>query len=181
MAWRDLAVAPQVVLVDPKQAPEIPSGLNLITDKKGAPYPVLKWGGYMYWPLSYIDNRSSMAIVTYDADGNLAFSWSRDGARYIDTIQVDAANRRVVFVGQAGHSFAIDWDTLGVSYSMCYQATASDLLAVAAEYGLPLTNQDAAALAAALPIFSCANCGMGAAAGSAGSRGSARTSRCARK
>ena len=80
-------------------------------------YPVLRYQGHTYWPLSFIDNRVSLAIVAFDAAGNVVKRVDRDGTRSIASILIDASSRTVQFVGQArpaGHTITISWDDLTV-------------------------------------------------------------------
>lgn len=49
--------------------------------------------------LSYIDHRHAMCIYAFDAQGNIAARWSKDGARYIYRITYEEGT--VVFTGQS--------------------------------------------------------------------------------
>jgi hypothetical protein len=73
---------------------------------------VLLWGSYIFWPLSYIDNRVSMAIVQTNTTGAIVKTAEAAGARYINSIQIDTANKRVAFVGQAGMVASLSWSVL---------------------------------------------------------------------
>jgi hypothetical protein len=160
MPWENLVVTPRFAQVNTvAQPPSIPSGLRLSPNAPANAYPVVQWGEYTYWPFSYGDGRASTAIVAYDHLGNMVRLWNVSGVAAVQSVAVDPQAETVVLNG-AGGPATIGWDTLDIAYTTCYQASVDDLVAVAAAYGLPLTQQDAVALAAALPMFSCANCGM---------------------
>ncbi|PKX99487.1 purine and uridine phosphorylase [Aspergillus novofumigatus IBT 16806] len=91
-----------------------PSGTKLAvdTDCSISSYPVLLWGNYIFWPLSYIDNRLSLAIVQTNTAGATIRTVEATGARYINNIQIDTANKRVSFVGQAGMVASLSWSIL---------------------------------------------------------------------
>lgn len=106
--------APRVDRVDASNFPPPPPGTKLAVDIDCSisSYPVLLRGGYIFWPLSYIDNRMSMAIVQTNATGAIIKTVEATGARYINSIQVDTANKRVAFVGQAGMVASLSWSVL---------------------------------------------------------------------
>jgi ribosomal protein L14 len=49
----------------------------------------------------------SMAIVQTNRTGAIIKTVDATGARYINSIQIDIANKRVAFVGQAGMVFSL--------------------------------------------------------------------------
>ena len=85
--------------------PESPSTLS-------ATCPVLRWAGYEYWAMGFSDNRSSMAMHAYDADGELRNVEERTGARYVYAIEVDETAETVTFRGQVDHTITMTWDEL---------------------------------------------------------------------
>jgi hypothetical protein len=85
--------------------PESPSTLS-------STCPVLRWDGYDYWPLSFGDNRSSMAIHAYNAKGELRTVKELVGARYAWSIDVDAVAKTVTFHGQLDATVTMTWDAL---------------------------------------------------------------------
>jgi hypothetical protein len=101
--------------------PALPDGLKVAclrtpdrTDSCDA-YPVLRYRGLTYWPLSYLDNRLALSIVAYDAAGSQVARWDRDGVRYIHQILVDPAQRTVTFACQSapsGSSLTMSWGEL---------------------------------------------------------------------
>jgi hypothetical protein len=74
--------------------------------------PVIRWAGYEYWALNYSDNRSSMAIHAYDANGTLTNVVERTGARYVYAIEVDPDAETVTFRGQVDHTVTMTWQEL---------------------------------------------------------------------
>lgn len=101
-----------------------PDGTKLTVDLDSklsdSEYPILLWNGYTYWPLSYIDNRVSFAIVITKTTNNVTESdiiktIEATGARYIDSIQVNTTSHEVNFVGQAGEVATLSFDALSVS------------------------------------------------------------------
>ncbi|GFF85987.1 hypothetical protein IFM60648_07550 [Aspergillus lentulus] len=105
--------APRVDRVDASTfCPPPGTKLAVDIDCSISSYPVLLWGGYIFWPLSYIDNRMSMAIVQTNATGAIIKTVEATGARYINSIQIDTANKRVAFVGQAGMVASLSWSVL---------------------------------------------------------------------
>jgi len=85
--------------------PGIPAGLKLVCLMRPGPpkpvtWPVLEWRGVSYWAYSFIDNRDAMAIVAYDARGDVLRRSDRRGARYLESILVKQGDREVLFLGQ---------------------------------------------------------------------------------
>ncbi|MCE9667966.1 hypothetical protein LY474_09100 [Myxococcus stipitatus] len=74
--------------------------------------PVITANGITYWALSYVDNRLAMAVVAYDASGNVVGLIEKAGARYVWDIAVDASNHTLVFKGQGGNTFTVKWTDL---------------------------------------------------------------------
>ncbi|KAJ7875324.1 Alpha/Beta hydrolase protein [Mycena olivaceomarginata] len=80
-------------------------------------YPVLILGQYTYWALSYIDNRYAMAILAYNDSGKIVGRWSKEGARYVHRIDLDAQTRNVSFIGQGNLSVVFSLSELKVTSS----------------------------------------------------------------
>lgn len=78
-------------------------------------HPVLRWGEYIYWPLSYIDNRVSMAIVITDSADRVVKILEAEGARYLKEIQVREETLEVQFIGQANQVATLQWQHLFVT------------------------------------------------------------------
>jgi hypothetical protein len=85
--------------------PESPSTISVTC-------PVLRWAGFEYWAMSFGDNRSSMAIHAYDADGELQNVEERTGARYLYAIEIDETTETVTFRGQVDSAITMTWDEL---------------------------------------------------------------------
>lgn len=114
---RKLASPPFVSTADATEFPE-PEGTKVATDFNGPPYeryPILRWGEFIYWPLSYIDNRFSMAIVITDSARNIIKTIQATGARYIRNIDVHNATLEVSFIGQADRVATVKWARLFIS------------------------------------------------------------------
>lgn len=62
--------------------------------------PVLRFAGCTYWAFSFRDDRESLGIVAYTAAGVQRQRWTREGARHLWDITVDAVTRTVTFHGQ---------------------------------------------------------------------------------
>ena len=74
--------------------------------------PVLKWNGLTYWPLSFVDNRLSLAIVVYNDNDLIVHRWDRPGTRYIVDITVNSDQKTVTFIGQSNRTVVMSWDEL---------------------------------------------------------------------
>jgi hypothetical protein len=86
-------------------------GPDVLTDSKTC--PVVKVQGITTWAYSFIDNRVSMALVSYDAQNKVVRNVTKDGARYVWTITLSARNKTVTFGGQAKQSVSATWAELG--------------------------------------------------------------------
>jgi hypothetical protein len=110
-----------------------PEGLKLCTEGSPYPYtsyPVLLWGGYTYWPLSYIDNRYAMAIVATDQRNNIVRTVPANGARYIRKIEVNAAEQKISFHGQADQVTSLSWQSLDVRSTLMVADIVSETVCV---------------------------------------------------
>ena len=110
---------PQVKFDPVAEAPSIPAGLqtaciNAPTD--GAPAsktcPVIYYGPYKTWIFSYADNRTSFALVTFDATGRIVRNLEANGARYIFDVFSDDRGQKLTLVGQSKNSVVINWADL---------------------------------------------------------------------
>ena len=110
---------PQVHSIPTVNAPPRPEGLSLNSLK--APdstepsdtCPVIVWGDYTYWPLSFVDNRYALCLVAYDAAQNVVGRWEFDGYRYIVSATVRESNRTVVLVCQENATLTVTWNGIG--------------------------------------------------------------------
>merc|ERR1712038_2102954 len=69
-------------------------------------------GDRTFWAFSFHDNRFAFQIVAFDSQGNIVGQWKREGARYLDEIQVDAESRMIVFVGQSKRTVSISFEEI---------------------------------------------------------------------
>lgn len=136
----------------------VPPGLKLacISDPDSLDscvrFPIVSCCQYTYWAYSYIDNRVSMNITLYDPVGNVVKQWEKPGSRYIWQITSDDKSKTITFWGQSNQTITMTWDELGL---MKHKASRDDIVSVASYYNLPISDADADALAAALPVFDC--------------------------
>ena len=122
LTFANLAPPPVVAQVktDP---PSVPRGLKVVCSKgpdtldQADTCPVVQWGGYVYWAFSYIDNRSSMAIVAFDSTGKAVQRWNKTGARYVWKITVSTRAKNVVFYGQSNSHITMTWSEMRSSGS----------------------------------------------------------------
>lgn len=116
--WDSLFPPPVIAKVPTSSPPAVPSGLKVTctqgpgTGASATTCPVVQWGGYTYWALSYVDNRVGMAIVAYDAAGKVVAKREKTGARYVYAITSDAAGRTVTFAGQSDAKITMKWSEL---------------------------------------------------------------------
>lgn len=99
--------------------PPIPAGLNAACTKApddgyqaSKTCPVIYYGANKTWIYSFNDNRTSFALVTYDAAGNVVQNITRDGARYVFDALSDDKGQKITIVGQAKNYVAINWSDL---------------------------------------------------------------------
>jgi len=114
-------ITPTVEYVDATPPPRLPIGLMATcldgpdTLNSSGRCPVVDTGnGITFWALSYADNRNGMAIVGYDADGNVVSLLERTGALYVWDITVDATNQTITFFGQSNQTITLNWNDLFV-------------------------------------------------------------------
>jgi hypothetical protein len=106
---------PIVVAVAAGSSPPVPAGLK-VTCMDGANVftsngtcPVVKYKGLTTWAYSFVDNRMSFALVTYDANNNVVQNSTVDGSRYVWQITVDEASRSATVWGQATTKVTAAW------------------------------------------------------------------------
>jgi hypothetical protein len=119
-----MTVSPVASIADASNFPE-PPGTKVTANVGGPPkeiYPVLLWTDYIYWPLSYMDNRYSMAIVVTDSDVNIIKVVEARGARYIEEILVNDATREVSFIGQGQQVATLSWHHLFIAATTDHRA-----------------------------------------------------------
>lgn len=108
------------IIATPKPPGPVPSGLKLAafagpdTFAPAPAYPALAIGSFTYYPFSYIDNRVSFGIVSYDGKGNMVRDVEVKGARYVYKITKDGSgnNGSVSFWGQSNQKVTMDLNQL---------------------------------------------------------------------
>jgi hypothetical protein len=105
----DLASAP----------PPIPAGLKVACVKvpddgyqASKTCPVIYYGDTITWIYSFVDNRASFALVTYDGNGRILQNVTHDGARYAFDAISDDRGQKITIVGQAKQFITINWSDL---------------------------------------------------------------------
>lgn len=109
----------QIKFVPANKPPPVPAGLkvtcltgpNVLTSSKTC--PVVVYQGITTWAYSFIDNRVSMALVSYDARGNVVRNVTRDGTRYVWNMTSGIKSKLVTIFGQSNQFIEVPWDQLG--------------------------------------------------------------------
>lgn len=118
IAWNTMKVPPAIQVVPVTTVPQVPAGLKVTCLKDpnkldpSDTCPIVAWGAYTYWPLSYIDNRESLCLVAYDAAKHVVGQWEMHGARYVVSATVNGPKQTVTFLGQSSRQVSIDWKTI---------------------------------------------------------------------
>lgn len=110
----------RVVFVPTNKPPPMPAGLQLACvslPNAGAPTsetcPVVQYKGISTWAFSYQDNRTSLALVSYNADNKIVRNVEKPGARYIWDMLSRERTQTVLMVGQAENRITVNWSELG--------------------------------------------------------------------
>jgi hypothetical protein len=82
-------------------------GANVFTSNGTC--PVVKYKGLTTWAFSFVDNRMSFALVTYDANNNVVQNSTVDGSRYVWQITVDEVSRSATVWGQSTTKVTAPW------------------------------------------------------------------------
>lgn len=105
MTWDQLYPLPRVEAVSVMNFPAVPPGMKVactVGPNSAVPLsttcPVIRWGGYTYWPLAFTDGRKSVAVVAYDGSGAAVRTWTIPGTTNIHDIKV-GADQRMYFHG----------------------------------------------------------------------------------
>ncbi len=86
------------------------TGPNVLTSASSN--PVLAIGGFIVWPMSYIDNRVSFGMVCYDPKGRVVEELETPGARYVYKITLDSTAGTATFWGQGDQKVSLSLDQL---------------------------------------------------------------------
>jgi hypothetical protein len=98
----------------------IPDGMKVTalagpnTLQSASACPVLTIGGFILWPMSYIDNRVSFGMVMYDPTWKIVNQVEKPGARYVYKITPNGSggSGSVTFSGQADQSVTMSLDEI---------------------------------------------------------------------
>ena len=109
---------PEVVFLPSTAAPLVPAGLkvtcmegpNQLTPSKTC--PVVQYNGYSVWAYSFIDNRVSLALVTYDSNNKVVGNITKNGTRYIWNAVSSLHTQGVEFFGQTNTWVTATWAEL---------------------------------------------------------------------
>jgi hypothetical protein len=109
----------QIKFVPGSSHPPIPAGLkvtclkgpNVLTSSNTC--PVVVYQGITTWAYSFLDNRVSMALVSYDAGGNVVRNVTKDGTRYVWNMTSGIKSKLVTIFGQSNQFIEVPWDQLG--------------------------------------------------------------------
>jgi hypothetical protein len=111
---------PQVVYIASADSPPPPAGMQLVCvtlSNDGAPTaktcPVVQYQGVTTWPFSYADNRTSLALVSYDSSGKVVGTVEKPGARYAFDAEASDYTQTVIFFGQSQKYVSATWAELG--------------------------------------------------------------------
>jgi hypothetical protein len=74
--------------------------------------PTLAIGGFIIWPMSYMDNRVSFGMVAYNPKGHVVEQLETPGARYVHKITVDKAAGTATFWGQDDQKVSLTLDQM---------------------------------------------------------------------
>jgi hypothetical protein len=110
---------PQIILIPATGSPPPPPAGMKVTCLVGpdslqssTTCPVIQYQGLYTWAFSFLDNRDSYGIVSYDGQANVIKNVTRDGARYVYKMTVDPAAQTVSVWGQANAKVDIAWADL---------------------------------------------------------------------
>ena len=113
-----LTGAPTIITEPRTSGPTPPSDVWALctpspdTGDLSATCPVIEYQGYTTWVYSFIDNRVSFNLVTYDNQNNVVRNVTVDGARYVYKITSDPVSRSVTIWGQDNQQITIPWSDL---------------------------------------------------------------------
>lgn len=109
----------QVVYVPSNSSPPVPAGMKVTcmndpnTLNPSKTCPVVKYQGMTTWAYSYIDNRVSFGLVTYDANNNVVRSVEKPGARYVWNMISSEVTKQITIAGQANQTVEVNWSDVG--------------------------------------------------------------------
>ena len=117
--WSDLPqVSPKIIQVPIANRPPEPEGLTALCtsgpegDKQTTTCPVISYRNVNTWAFSFIDNRFSMGLTSYDSQGHELKSVTKEGSRYLYRIAVDPSAQTVTLWGQHDMKIVVPWSEL---------------------------------------------------------------------
>ncbi len=69
--------------------------------------------GLTTWAYSYIDNRNSLALVTYDGTGRIVRNVEQTGLRYVWNMTSGSKTHTVEIFGQSNAYVGLPWKNFG--------------------------------------------------------------------
>ena len=109
---------PEIVFVDSKSHPDIPSGLKKscwikpYSGPESPTCPIFTWNQVTYWVYNFTDNRQSLAIVGYIA-GTEVWSIARiEGVRSITDITIDKETKTLTFIDATNTKASVNYSTI---------------------------------------------------------------------
>ncbi|HEX4860058.1 MAG TPA: hypothetical protein VFV07_02395 [Rhizomicrobium sp.] len=100
-------------------APTPPSGLKVTclvnpnSLQSAKTCPVVHYMGMTTWAYSYIDNRVSLALVTYDGSGKIVRNVEQPGTRYVWNMTSSLTNKNITIFGQSNAYVELPWAKFG--------------------------------------------------------------------
>jgi hypothetical protein len=98
-------------------SPEVPEGLQIACVTKALQptrtCAVIRYQGVTTWVYSYKDNRTSLAVVSYDGAGKVIRNVEHTGARYVAGMTEDPKAQTVTITGEEGKTVTVPWSELG--------------------------------------------------------------------
>lgn len=152
----ELTVGPTVVHLPTSSGPALPYTLSYGDSSDS--FPVIKSGPNHFWPVSYASGTNSFCVVVVDQDNVIRKLIDCPGSTKINTIVVNDADRTIQLVGEDGASASLDYNVALACFSCCIVYTKEDFLFLAQYFKLTLSDDDADALAKAVPQLDCSVC-----------------------
>jgi hypothetical protein len=73
----------------------------------------VRYQGVSTWIYGYKDNRDSVAVVAYDADGKVIRNVEHTGISHVAKMSGDPATQMLTVTGDAGKTITVPWSELG--------------------------------------------------------------------
>jgi hypothetical protein len=118
-SWAELGAKAVIATVPANTPPPVPQGLKVACMTNGNSLtpsptcPVVKYMGYTTWAYSYIDNRVSLAFVTYGPNNAVVRNVEMKGTRYVWKMVSDPVKMTVTASGQSNTAVTAPWAQFG--------------------------------------------------------------------